>query len=108
MEPDGFIPDIRNYSTPMLYDNEVVMLILGAGVAGFARLNYPHIKRIHSWKWLILSFYLMMGGWLFTILEGFFLEEIFNYLEHISYTLSGLVLAYWCRNILLHNQEAES
>jgi hypothetical protein len=34
MEPDGFIPDIRNYSTPMLYDNEVVMLILGAGVAG--------------------------------------------------------------------------
>lgn len=89
----------------MLYDNEVVMLILGAGVAGFVRLNYPRIKRIHSWKWLILSFYLMMGGWLFTILEGLFMEGIFNYLEHISYMISGLVLAYWCRNHLRHKQE---
>lgn len=89
----------------MLYDNEVVMLILGAGVFGFVRLNYPRIKRIHSWKWLLLSFYLMMAGWSFTILEGFIMSGVFNYCEHICYLLSGLVLAIWCWHIMRDKME---
>lgn len=93
--------------TPMLYDNEVVMLIMGAGVAGFVRLNFTRIKKIHSWKWLILSFYLMMGGWLFTILEGLFMEGIFNYLEHTSYAFSALVLAFWC-HVVSHRKKEET
>jgi len=89
----------------MLYDNEVVMLIMGAGVFGFVWLNYPRVKRIYAWKWLILSFYLMMAGWCFTILEGFFMSDISNYLEHICYFLSALILAYWCRLIMVEKRE---
>jgi hypothetical protein len=89
----------------MLYDNEVVMLILGAGVFGFVWLNYPRIRRITAWKWLLLSFYLMMAGWCFTILEGFVMAQVFNYMEHICYLLSAVVLAYWCRRIMREKRE---
>jgi hypothetical protein len=81
----------------MLYDNEIVMLILGSAVFLFVQLNLAKIGRITSWKWLMLAFYLLMAGWLFTVLEGVFMEYYFNILEHVSYALSALAMAIWCR-----------
>jgi hypothetical protein len=68
----------------MLFDNEVIMLILGTGVLYYVLFNRYQIRRIPAWKWLAGSFLLMLTGWLFTVLEGFFLSYAFNLMEHIS------------------------
>jgi hypothetical protein len=81
----------------MVYANELIMLILGAGVLYLTILNQQKIRRIYAWKLLMLAFYYMMAGSVFTILEGFFMEQFINILEHISYSTSAVIMALWCR-----------
>jgi hypothetical protein len=80
----------------MLQENEVVMFLLGAGLFFFILLNRAQIKRIYAWKILISSYCFLLSGWLLTILEGFFLESIFNFMEHLSYAISAVLLTVWC------------
>jgi hypothetical protein len=81
----------------MLKENEVVMLILGFGVLLFILFNKVHLTRIHSWRLLLLSYCILLSGWLFTVLEEFFLATYLNYLEHISYCISSFLLIVWYR-----------
>jgi hypothetical protein len=85
----------------MLYDNKVVMLLLGLGVFSFVMLNKHKIKRIYARRLLLFAFYFLMAGWFFSIIEGFFLSDFFNFLEHFSYMVSALIMALWCRKIAL-------
>lgn len=80
----------------MLHENEVVMLLLGVGIFLFLLLNLSHIRHISFWKILIVSYSLLLAGWILTVLEGYFLESLLNFLEHLSYVTSSLVLAVWC------------
>jgi len=81
------------------------MLILGTGVFFFVLFNRDKIRRIISWKLLLFAFFFLMAGWFLTILEGFFLEYYFNLLEHLSYTASALIMAFWCRKIAITKRE---
>jgi hypothetical protein len=83
----------------MIYTNEVVMLILGLGVVWFVFLNKYKIRRILAWKLLLYAFYFLMAGWFFTVIEGFVLMPFFNLLEHISYSVSSIIMAMWCYKI---------
>jgi hypothetical protein len=83
----------------MIYTNEVVMLILGLGVFWFVMLNKYKIRRIPAWKLLLFAFYFLMGGWFFTVIEGFILLPFFNLLEHVSYSVSAIIMAVWCHKI---------
>jgi hypothetical protein len=76
----------------MIYTNEVVMLILGLGVFWFVMHN-------KHWKLLLYTFYFLMAGWFFTVIEGFILMPFFNLLEHVSYTVSAIIMAMWCYKI---------
>lgn len=80
----------------MLQENEVVMLLLGIAVLFFIVLNTKQVKRIYAWNVLVFSYLCMLSGWIFTILEGFFLEYYLNILEHVSYFISSVILAFWC------------
>jgi hypothetical protein len=80
----------------MLHENEVVMLLLGVGIFLFMLMNISHIRHISFWKILIASYSLLLTGWILTVLEGYFLESLLNFLEHLSYAMSSLVLAVWC------------
>ena len=80
----------------MLHENEVVMLLLGVGVFLFILLNISHIRRISYWKILIAGYSLLLAGWILTVLEGYFLESLLNFLEHMSYAMSAVVMAVWC------------
>ncbi len=80
----------------MIYTNEVVMLILGLGVFWFVIFNKQKIKRIFAWKLLLYAFYFLTAGWFFTVIEGFILLPFFNLLEHVSYSISAVILAVWC------------
>ena len=88
----------------MLHENEVVMLLLGVGNFIFITLNKRQIKRINAWKVLISSYYLLLAGWIFTILEGYILENFLNLLEHICYAASAIMLTYWCWKTLNRRQ----
>ncbi|MBN2813086.1 MAG: hypothetical protein JXQ80_03355 [Bacteroidales bacterium] len=80
----------------MLRESEVVMLILGVGVLFFIIVNASRLKNIYSWKLLIAGYCVLLSGWIFTVLEGFFAGHILNYLEHASYLVSSVVLLVWC------------
>lgn len=79
----------------MLRENEVVMLVLGIGVLILIFTNLDHIRRIKFWKILLSGYCILLLGWVFTVLEGFFIENFFNLLEHGSYLLSSLFIAVW-------------
>jgi hypothetical protein len=91
----------------MLQENEVVMLILGIGVLLFIILNKVHIKKINSWKILFGGYCFLLSGWLFTVLEGFFLEQYLNLLEHICYFISLVMVVFWCWKSANRTKEEE-
>ena len=85
----------------MIYENEVIMFMLGLGVLIFVVLNYFHLKRIPSFGVLLVGFCILVVAWWLTVLEGFFREASFwyssvNFLEHLCYAVSGIVVAIWC------------
>jgi hypothetical protein len=88
----------------MLHENEIVMLLLGIIIFFFILRNKSQIRRIYTWKILITSYFLLLAGWIFTILEGFILETALNMLEHVSYTLSAILLAIWCWKVMYRSK----
>ena len=59
----------------MIYENEIIMFMLGLGVLVFVVLNYFHLKRIPLFSVLLVGFCLLVVGWGLTVLEGFFPEQ---------------------------------
>ena len=80
----------------MIQENEIVMLILGGGVFILTLVYQMRIKRIPAWQTLISGFYILLVGWVLTVLESFFWEGPLNYLEHLCYALSSILMAVWC------------
>ncbi len=79
----------------MIQENEVILFILATGVL-FSIIAYQ--KRIFTMLGcccLVMAYYVLYAGWAFTILEGFFFEDIMNGLEHLCYTLSMVFVAIW-------------
>lgn len=89
----------------MTQPNEVVMLIIGLGVLIFILGNRSQLERIPFSRMLLLGFYSLIAGWALTVLEGFFWNELFNYLEHICYATASLLLAAWCWKVLGNRRE---
>ncbi|HEX2394844.1 MAG TPA: hypothetical protein VHI78_05820 [Bacteroidales bacterium] len=81
--------------TAMLRENEVVMLVLGIGVLFLFIMNMDFIRKIRFWKILFYSYSVLICGWLFTVLEEFILTNFLNFLEHISYLLSAMLIFIW-------------
>lgn len=79
----------------MVQANEIVMLLLGIGVLFFTSTNSQAIKRLPAWKILISGFYVLLAAWVLTVLEGFLWQGFLNYLEHICYAGSFVLLAFW-------------
>ena len=91
----------------MIHENEIIMLLLGLGVLIFILGNHVQLKRFPASKILMAGFYMLLGGWLLTVLEGFFWEGLLNYLEHMCYAGSSLLIAMWCWKIFKSKKEAK-
>lgn len=91
----------------MVQDNEIVMLLLGVGVLIFTLINRYKLRRIPATRILILSFYVLLGGWVLTVIEGFIWNEFLNFLEHICYALSSVLMATWCWKVFGSEKEIE-
>jgi len=80
----------------MIEHNELIILLLGLGVLVFIRLNISHLRQVAAFRVLLASYGVVVGGFIFTVLEGIGWEKLFNILEHISYMASILMLLIWC------------
>ena len=80
----------------MVQENEVVMLLLGVGVLVFILANRKRLADLPSVEILLVGYYLLLAGWLLTVLEGFFWGEVLNIVEHGLYAASAILVAAWC------------
>ena len=91
----------------MVQENEIIMLVLGAGVLVFIICNYGRLKNYPSINTLITGFGFSFLGWTLTVLEGFLLETTLNFAEHFCYLASAVSVALWMYKALARSKEAE-
>ena len=91
----------------MIHEDEIVMLVLGIGVLFFIVVNYSQLKRYPSINTLIAGFCFTLLGWLFTIIEGFMLENVLNLVEHGCYLASAVCIAAWIRKALIIDRKMD-
>ena len=84
-----------------IFGNEIVMLSIGMGVLIFILSNRTRLKHLAAYRILIAAFCLMLAGWILTVLEGFFYEWLLNFLEHLCYAASSLLLMVWCWKVFV-------
>ena len=91
----------------MIQQNEIVMLLLSIGCMIFILTNNQKVKRIPVAKILIAGFYVLLAGYVLTILEGLFWKDFLNVLEHLCYAVSSILMAVWCWKILISEKDAK-
>lgn len=89
-----------------IFENEVVMLLIGVGVLIFILGSRPRLKDLPASNILIMGFYLLLVSWILTVLEGFFWEELLNYVEHACYAVGSVFVAVWCWKVFGSRKEA--
>jgi len=89
----------------MIQENEIVMLMLGFGVFIFTLAYKKRIKRIPEWQFFMAGFYFLLAAWFLTIFESFFLNNLLNHLEHLSYACSSTIMLIWCCRIIFRNKQ---
>ncbi len=85
----------------MLQENEIITLLIGLGVGIFIIVNRVRLKRLPHSGLLFAGYGLLLSGWSFTIMEGFGLRPVFNFIEHLSFMLSSLLVALWCWKVFI-------
>ncbi len=76
-------------------ENEIIMLILSVLALMFIFVGFKDLKRVAGYKYLLSSFLFFFGASVFTIVESYMWCSVFNFLEHISYLISLILLFYW-------------
>lgn len=79
----------------LLPESEIITLILG--LAGLAvMIGLMRGREMAGLRLFAAGYAALLASYIFTVLESFFLHDLFNLLEHISYALSGWLLALAC------------
>ena len=89
----------------MIQGNEIIMLLIGIGVLVFIIENRRQMRRFLFSKILIIGFYLILAGWILTVLEGFFFRDYLNLLEHACYAGSSVFVSFWCLKVFGRRRE---
>jgi hypothetical protein len=79
-----------------IFENEVVMLLIGVGVLIFILGSRRRLKDLPASNILIAGFYMLLVSWVLTVIEGFFWEGVLNYIEHACQAASAVIVAVWC------------
>ena len=83
----------------MIHGDELIMLLLGLAVFAFIVMNKIRLRRIPGFKVFVSAFFCFLAAWIFTVLEGFFWEDMFNVLEHVLYVSGTALLFIWVLKI---------
>ena len=79
----------------MIASNEVIGLVLAIAVLIFYLWNRSRLHELPAFGILLAAFLSLLTGLVLTVLEGLFWREVLNFLEHVGYAVSALLLALW-------------
>jgi hypothetical protein len=77
-------------------ENEIATLLLCLGVFIFTLKNRGEFKQIPSSGVILTGFYLFFGGVILTVAEEFIWPDLLNYIEHLLYLFSSVMVFIWC------------
>jgi hypothetical protein len=97
--------DIKMLDEIEIFENEVVMLLIGVGVLIFIVGSRARLKSLPASNLLISGFYVLLASWTVTVLEGFFWEGVLNYIEHGCNAVSAVFVALWCWKVFGSGRE---
>lgn len=82
----------------MLQESEIINLVLACFsiLLIFAGLIRNDMER-H--RFFYIAFFCLTAGLIFTVLEGFFWENFFNFLEHSCYAFTGFFCFLGCLSL---------
>ncbi len=82
------------------------MLLLGLGTWVFIVKNRATLYRMPGSKILLAAYYVLVGTWFATVLEGFFYDVFFNLVEHAGQAVSATMAAVWCWKVFISGKTA--
>ncbi len=91
----------------MIETNELLTLLLAAGLWMFLFLNRFRVKQLPGFNIFSIALALLTSGWLLSILEGYLLPSVCNLLEHILYTAASILFALWSYRICSNRKVSE-
>lgn len=92
----------------MSHDNEMIMLIISLAVVVQIAAIMKFLRVLPYSNYLLFSFGCLLASAILTVAEGYLFAELFNYLEHLSYLASAILLAVWCGRVFMGKQQEGS
>ena len=88
-----------------IQESEITKLLFGIGVLIYFFLSKKKLKEMPHSALLFYAYIIVFIGWILTVLEGFFYEDLLNQIEHAAYTMSSVLLCIWCYLVFLKRDE---
>ena len=85
-----------SWGTLRMTHDEVLMLVISGAVIVEVVSTFRDLRSIPHLFLLLTSFVAMFLASFFTVIEGFFWGDGFNFLEHLSVMIGAILLAVWC------------
>jgi hypothetical protein len=73
----------------MYQESEIVNLLMALFLTPIMFATFRRL-RLSGKAWLLLGYTAMMVGYVTTIAEGYYAPDLFNFIEHLSYAVSGI------------------
>lgn len=80
----------------MVNAHEVFILLVSTGVLVLAIILLKRLMMIPFWKILMTAFVLYYASTVLTVVEGFYLPDLMNFLEHLCRALFPGAVLLWC------------
>ena len=79
----------------VFYPNEIASLLFGI-VGALVILLFFRKENLPRFRYIFLAFLSILAANFFTVVEGVGWQDFFNFLEHLSYAIAGLIFAGAC------------
>jgi len=80
----------------IIQESEVIKLLFGIGVLIYFFITKKKLFELPHHNLLFFAYIIVFSGWILTVMEGFFCEQLLNIIEHTCYTISTVILSLWC------------
>ncbi len=88
----------------MIQENELATMLIGIWV--FIYTRKINLTEFPEYRYFFAGFYCLLLSWVFTVLETFFLHSFLNFVEHLLYVLSSVLLMIWCLRVFIRKGKA--
>jgi len=85
----------------IIQESEIIKLLFGLGVLIYLYINKKKIIELPHYNLLFLAYIIVLTGWILTVLEGIFYEQLLNLIEHTCNAVSSVILCLWCYQVFI-------